>query len=1569
MGKTVKQVAHQSDTDVQDQVEGKTVKRVAHQSDTDVQDQIKGKTVKRVAHQSDTDVQTKIVGKTVKRVAHQSDTDVQEKTMGKTIKRVTHQFVKKIIPATGVEKLPINTNTLPSASQSTSPSPSQSKRSPYTSTFHTTQPDIIDIHNEKLETTSEINASDTGLKISNVVSLEQFTHKMENITPPKITKNPAATIPTETHTLKNSAYNSEKGDEPMGATPEPQKIDRIYGERGIFRCKLCSFVATGSFIMKRHEEAHTDPSRYCHKCNRAYERRTDLSRHNCKVKCRNGNKRQTKKYAGILETTDCVTTPAIHTEENNMDSFVNAAQSDKSHVPSLSIIPTKRDTNRSAPLAKNKSIVKALGTFSLFKEKYFSNRLWGYCRICSLRCRSRKELRSHLQSIHEFDIRHDSVDNYMRTKIFKLICSFCPDHKMFSCPSPLKMTIHMQIAHSELTIKNRIHLLGRKNSHNSLGLPEPDKMSSIAVCKREPITVESIRLDTYESGILTNTQVLLGSDNKLQEHTSCFKIDAVRKNIPEVSCRSDLEHFSGAIKDKDPIITKIKISKEDIVESEDENVDIQSIANNSDTASRFDLPTTDPKQNKINKTGLIAKLLDDSMTIPKTTHTIQINKTTNVINNSVEELELLKFTVLENDLHGDFESPANLPIRYRPFVALTKLNQYKKSAHKSPRSTKSPRSPKSPKKTTYKKMKNVKFVERIAKCITIRASDEPGDHIQNLGPVILCPVCVYLSETKDSLLHHLSSHISMRCKLCKKTYTKAEDLLEHWFTHPDFQIERVKYKCDVCDFSSITRQKVLSHRSHHFRRALSSFTPPMPQAPSSFNLPKPEYIPVVKTRCGRVTTGIVENVLSDQISVPDNLISKEKPDIDDDASNKDPSLSCTLCGVCFKSPLYLNKHAVMHTNERPFACTLCDATFQTYQSLGIHKRVIHKSRKKRQRTTSILSTSKSLSGKNHVDAKGGEDLLSEADTSFDTSTDCVNEEDDGPHSEKKARLEIIDSGNGINCTTPDNDFELQREHTELVHVDDIIEKVTVPPTSNTDTQQNQTEENEDSADKFLNSSDNITNAQLETSDTSNNSACEHDVSDSSITLNKLYSENFDSAVNNVMDELLDVLDQTGFNEMAITDADDGLDEPEQNEVNRCDLNPAPCQNLNTDIATVEISMVDTDNMEKVGMVDTDNIEKDDNSEEESLGGDNIIDSCNAFNSTTTNMDFESHNETYINTIGDGSANSLNAQGEALDASNNCTLDVLDKLSEDISSSELQNNELQFDESSDLEKGDNVKDIYNCAINERMDKSLDVIDKIDLSVKIITDTDDLEKNEVMSGDLSLASNQTSNTCNKAFTSLDPELSPISTTVSAMIDICEKPDHASDLHKICLSEKTSPDDALAQLQKNLNDLYQATCENTTICDDVTSLGPDKVTAESAMNNLCDTSKQPSVLVDQTDHLQMNINSINNNPALVKNVESRSVEESHMEPEEMDKKIENRLETNQIDSNNIGSSIFKINDSSAHSPCAVHDSHDPSIGTNCTVECDISLNEENNSTTEKKTHTVDRIEVDIVNTPDMI
>lgn len=50
---------------------------------------------------------------------------------------------------------------------------------------------------------------------------------------------------------------------------------------------------------------------------------------------------------------------------------------------------------------------------------------------------------------------------------------------------------------------------------------------------------------------------------------------------------------------------------------------------------------------------------------------------------------------------------------------------------------------------------------------------------------------------------------------------------------------------------------------------------------------------------------------------------------------------CQICGKCCTTKYGLKLHQVVHSSEKPFKCSSCNAEFKWKNSFGRHKKLVH----------------------------------------------------------------------------------------------------------------------------------------------------------------------------------------------------------------------------------------------------------------------------------------------------------------------------------------------------------------------------------------------------------------------------------------------------------------------------------------------------------------------------------------------------------------------------------------------------------------------------------------------------
>ncbi|KAK7102960.1 zinc finger protein 585A-like [Littorina saxatilis] len=169
-----------------------------------------------------------------------------------------------------------------------------------------------------------------------------------------------------------------------------------------------------------------------------------------------------------------------------------------------------------------------------------------------------------------------------------------------------------------------------------------------------------------------------------------------------------------------------------------------------------------------------------------------------------------------------------------------------------------------------------------------------------------CSKCDLVFGRKDFYMEHLITHAYTLdnegkhvCNLCQGEFSEYKDLHLHAVIPPG------KETCSVCGTVFISRCQVNSHQLIHT---------------DDQRLTKCQ-------RCG-------ESVLRSEIKAHKKA-----------HSEKSQKSICPQCGKCFMSRAGLSAHLSVHSDVRPFSCSVCDASFKKKQLLVSHQQT-HGEKKK-----------------------------------------------------------------------------------------------------------------------------------------------------------------------------------------------------------------------------------------------------------------------------------------------------------------------------------------------------------------------------------------------------------------------------------------------------------------------------------------------------------------------------------------------------------------------------------------------------------------------------------------------
>ena len=146
-------------------------------------------------------------------------------------------------------------------------------------------------------------------------------------------------------------------------------------------------------------------------------------------------------------------------------------------------------------------------------------------------------------------------------------------------------------------------------------------------------------------------------------------------------------------------------------------------------------------------------------------------------------------------------------------------------------------------------------------------------------------------------------HTKLTCLHCPLTFTKTAHLQAHAVVHTG---ER-EFSCPHCSNQYLRKDHLTRHvRSRHLIGPKSSF--PCPDCNKSFQWKH----------------GLMRH------------ISQKHHD-----GNATTYLSCEICNESFVTDIALATHSIVHTGQRPFACTHCEKTYLKHSDLQKHEKCNH----------------------------------------------------------------------------------------------------------------------------------------------------------------------------------------------------------------------------------------------------------------------------------------------------------------------------------------------------------------------------------------------------------------------------------------------------------------------------------------------------------------------------------------------------------------------------------------------------------------------------------------------------
>lgn len=187
--------------------------------------------------------------------------------------------------------------------------------------------------------------------------------------------------------------------------------------------------------------------------------------------------------------------------------------------------------------------------------------------------------------------------------------------------------------------------------------------------------------------------------------------------------------------------------------------------------------------------------------------------------------------------------------------------------------------------------------------------DKPTDVLDSLNRkcfTFICVRCKYSTNSKFKYQQHLKAHNGrFICKRCNKACIKSSDLYRHWVTH-NVKGPNGHFACDSCDFTSPQKYAIENHMKQHYM----------------LNPAQPRHQLSLMSRCGICQKNVLRSRLFEHKRVVHGTFFT-KPRNDDgemDANGNSikvppKTFACPQCDRRFTTPSYLLRHHFLHHQE------------------------------------------------------------------------------------------------------------------------------------------------------------------------------------------------------------------------------------------------------------------------------------------------------------------------------------------------------------------------------------------------------------------------------------------------------------------------------------------------------------------------------------------------------------------------------------------------------------------------------------------------------------------------------